>query len=191
VFSVWEKVVSTFRHPNTAATVSTRTHFPISFFFCFVLSIWIIIVRSISDLINSIISCYRHFYFQSFLPVSHSVDMSSYPFQLSEAEWKQKLNSEEYQVLRKCGTEAYGKGEFCKYFPKDGHFTCKGCSHPLYPATTKFKDAGWDAYATCYYGKDGKSHVGLRQQGEVCCNNCGSHMGHVFQSGESKTGERQ
>jgi len=118
--------------------------------------------------------------------------MSSYPYQLSDAEWREKLTSEEYRVLRQSGTEAYGKGEFCRYFPKDGHFACRACLHPLYSATAKFKDAGWDAYATCYYSKgENTPHVGIRSQGEVCCNNCGSHLGHVFQSHESNTGERQ
>jgi peptide-methionine (R)-S-oxide reductase len=118
-------------------------------------------------------------------------DMSAYPFQLTDAEWRAKLTSEEFRVLRQSGTEAYGKGEFCRYFPKNGHFACKACDHPLYSATSKFRDQGWDAYAKCYYGDSGAPHVGIRAEGEVCCNNCGSHLGHVFQSRESDTGERQ
>ena len=123
--------------------------------------------------------------------MSHSVDMSKYPYQLTDEEWRAKLTAEEYSVLRKLGTEAYGKGQFCRYFPKGGHFCCKGCEHPLYSSSCKFKDAGWDAYSTCYYGKDGQPHVGVRDQGEVCCNSCGSHLGHVFRSHESDSGERQ
>jgi hypothetical protein len=35
-----------------------------------------------------------------------------------------------------------------------------------------------------------RAHVGGRAHGEVCCQNCGSHLGHVFKHSNS-TGERQ
>ena len=72
-----------------------------------------------------------------------------FPFKLSDAEWRQRLNAEEFRVLRQGGTEAPGKGQYCKLFPKTGYFACRACKHPLYPATSKFPDSGWDAYSTC------------------------------------------
>ena len=122
---------------------------------------------------------------------SHSsIDMSSYPYQLSDEEWRKKLTPQEYRILRQHGTEAYGQGEFCRLFPKSGHFVCKGCGSPLYSAKCKFKDQGWDAYSKCFYTDD-RPHVIVRSGGEVGCNNCGSHLGHVFREGHSETGERQ
>ena len=44
--------------------------------------------------------------------------MGHYPYQLSDSEWKKRLTKEEFHVLRRGGTQAYGKGEFCKYFPE-------------------------------------------------------------------------
>ena len=126
-----------------------------------------------------------------------------FPFKLSDAEWRQRLNAEEFRVLRQGGTEAPGKGQYCKLFPQTGYFACRACKHPLYPATSKFPDSGWDAYSTCappppsppsppaydpenvasgfWSGDD--CHVHGRAEGsalEAMCANCGSHLGHVF-----------
>lgn len=93
--------------------------------------------------------------------------MTSFPYQLSDEEWRAKLTPQQYTVLRREGTEAYGAGEFCSYFPKTGHFVCRGCEAPLYSAASKFQDAGWDAYSQCYHTA-GRPHVCVRSsQGEV------------------------
>ena len=77
--------------------------------------------------------------------MGNAKNIKDYPYQLSKEEWKEKLTREEYHVLREGGTESYGEGEFCRYFPKKVsgcHAYCRCslfrdfrlfcCSHPLY-----------------------------------------------------------
>lgn len=114
-----------------------------------------------------------------------------YPFKLSTDEWKGRLSAEEYRVLRLGGTESYGKGEYCSFFPKEGYFACRACNFPLYSAESKFPDCGWDAYETTLLDPDGTPHVELAPGDETRCNNCGSHLGHVFfNEGHTATNER-
>jgi peptide-methionine (R)-S-oxide reductase len=111
----------------------------------------------------------------------------------TEEEWRQKLDEEEFKILRKAGTEKPGTGE---YIGKDeeGVYHCRGCGAELFDSRTKFddKDSRWpsfyDAVKENVEFEEDRSH-GMNRV-EVVCSNCGSHLGHVFEDGPEPTGKR-
>ncbi len=110
----------------------------------------------------------------------------------SEEQWKQKLSSEEYRVLRKKGTEAPFSGKYNDFFDK-GIYTCKGCGQKLFNSKNKFHNScGWPSFDKSIKGSinyiEDYSH-GMNRI-EIICSNCGSHQGHIFNDGPSETGKR-
>ncbi|CAD7955531.1 unnamed protein product [Amoebophrya sp. A25] len=117
----------------------------------------------------------------------------------TEEEWRQLLNSKEFDVLRKKGTEPPGSGEYDKHYPKAGYYACKGCGFALYSYATKFNSGcGWPAYNACYHSKEAngahikyiedKTHGMVRT--EILCKRCGGHLGHVFYGEMGRDSER-
>ena len=115
--------------------------------------------------------------------------MSSTPhpkLQLTDDEWRTRLNAEEYQVLRKAGTERAFTGEYTDT-KTEGVYECRGCGTELFRSTEKFEShCGWpsffdpaDSDAVILRTDD---TLGMRRV-EVICANCHGHLGHVF-SGE-------
>lgn len=116
-------------------------------------------------------------------------------FSLTDSEWRKKLTTLQYKILRKQGTEPAGSSCLVRQFPKTGFFACVGCDLPLYSTTAKFKDYGWPAWDMCFYSKDRGCHVraNLAPNGdvEITCGRCYGHLGHVFYGeGHTKTDER-
>jgi peptide-methionine (R)-S-oxide reductase len=102
---------------------------------------------------------------------------------LSEDEWKKKLTSEQYHILREKGTEAPFTGKLLH--EKDtGDYVCAACGAVVFKSDTKFDSgSGWPSF----YDPAATSAVRLREDTsggmhrvEVTCANCGSHLGHVF-----------
>jgi len=112
----------------------------------------------------------------------------------SDAEWSKQLNKQEFQVLRKKGTEPARTGEYDKFYPSEGHFVCRCCGTPLYSAKAKFDSGcGWPAFDKCYTGAvktEIDNSFGMRRI-EIMCAACDGHLGHVFENeGFSATMER-
>lgn len=120
--------------------------------------------------------------------------MSSNNIPQDENGWRTILSPGQFRVLRQKGTEPPGfsektKGEleyelkhnYGTKYPKEGAYLCVGCQSPLYYAKTKFDSGcGWPAF---YQGIPGAIRESADADGhriEILCNNCGSHLGHVF-----------
>ncbi len=109
----------------------------------------------------------------------------------TEQEWKEKLTPEQYRVLREKGTEAPFSGKLAP--AEDGVYKCSACSNPLFKADAKFDSGtGWPSFDQALPGAvreiTDTSHGMIRV--ETVCAVCGSHLGHVFDDGPTRTGKR-
>ena len=104
----------------------------------------------------------------------------------SDAEWKQILDPDVYQVTRKKGTERPFSSQMCSSF-EAGKYECVCCGTILFDAEEKFDSGtGWPSFtkpvddnSIVYIQDNSFGH----QRIEVCCRACDSHLGHVFQDG--------
>ena len=111
----------------------------------------------------------------------------------SEEEWRQQLTPEQYEVLRRKGTERPFTGKYVDA-KDDGTYRCAACGNVLFDAGTKFDSGtGWPSF-TEPASQDNVELVPDASHGmvrtEVLCRRCGSHLGHVFDDGPAPTGMR-
>jgi peptide-methionine (R)-S-oxide reductase len=112
---------------------------------------------------------------------------------LSDDEWRKRLTSEEYDVLRRHGTERAGSGCFLGTHDP-GTYVCRGCGNPLFAAGTKFESGtGWPSFNEPLTPQS-VTNIEDRSYGmtrvEVRCARCEGHLGHVFDDGPPPTGLR-
>lgn len=118
--------------------------------------------------------------------------MSNYPIQKTEAQWKELLGDAKYKILREKGTERPFTGSYNLTF-EDGTYACMGCQNKLFESSSKFDSGcGWPSFdqsiaGSVTYIKD--TTLGMVRT-EIVCSNCGGHLGHVFDDGPTKTGQR-
>ncbi len=101
----------------------------------------------------------------------------------TDQEWKKILTPEQYEVMRKKGTEpAFScawKGD------KDGIYKCAACGLPLFHSSAKFESGtGWPSYFEPIDTENVEEFpdysFGVFRT-EVVCARCDSHLGHVFE----------
>lgn len=119
--------------------------------------------------------------------------MSTYKVNKTDAQWREQLEPMDYQVTRQAATERAFTGRYWDHF-EPGQYKCICCGVGLFDSGTKFDaGCGWPSYwqpteqALVERVRDA-SHGMVRV--EVRCQNCGAHLGHVFDDGPQPTGER-
>jgi peptide-methionine (R)-S-oxide reductase len=111
----------------------------------------------------------------------------------SDAEWRERLSPDQFEVCRRKGTERPFSGRYtdCK---EDGIYRCVCCGNPLFDARAKYDSrSGWPSFweplsADRVRTESDSSHGMLRT--EVLCARCDAHLGHVFPDGPEPTGQR-
>ena len=111
----------------------------------------------------------------------------------SDAEWKSSLSPEQYEVMRNGGTEPAFSGEFNDH-KGNGVYKCASCDSELFSSEEKYSSgSGWPSFWQPINEKNVReqtdSTFGMERT-EVICDNCGAHLGHVFEDGPEPTGLR-
>lgn len=113
--------------------------------------------------------------------------------QLTDEEWRSRLTPEQYEILRRKGTErAFSGAYWDEHTP--GVYRCAGCGTELFRSDTKFDSGtGWPSFVEpadleSVVTESDTSHGMIRT--EVTCATCGGHLGHVFDDGPGPSGKR-
>ncbi|KGJ87653.1 peptide-methionine (R)-S-oxide reductase MsrB [Colwellia psychrerythraea] len=107
-------------------------------------------------------------------------------------DYKDKLTEDAYKVCRLAATEQPFSGIYNDHW-QQGTYHCACCDKPLFSSASKFDaGCGWPSFFSAIenevaYKSDDSLHM---QRIEIQCENCQSHLGHVFDDGPKPTGKR-
>lgn len=122
-----------------------------------------------------------------------STQAGEFEVTLSEAQWRERLNEQQFEVLRKEATERPGSSPLLDEKRK-GVYHCAGCGQAVFSSETKYDSGtGWPSFWKPIEGAIGTREdrsLLLMVRTEVHCSRCGGHLGHVFEDGPPPTGLR-
>ena len=126
-------------------------------------------------------------------PIATDNDSGNYKIQRSELEWKEMLEPQQFEILRRSGTERPFTGIYYDN-KKPGVYFSAATGQPLFSSDSKFDSGcGWPSFfepiaeGSILYRTD-RSHGMIRT--EIIDSSSGSHLGHVFDDGPPPTGLR-
>lgn len=130
-------------------------------------------------------------------PMINDIDLdpnpqSITPFTLDKSEWKERLDSQAYYVLREEGTERPFTSPLNDE-KRQGDFACAGCNLILFKSDKKYDSGtGWPSFWDFIEGRiETKTDYKLiLPRTEYHCARCGGHQGHVFNDGPAPTNKR-
>lgn len=111
----------------------------------------------------------------------------------SEAEWREQLDDEQFQVTRRKGTERAFTGKYHDT-KTPGVYRCVCCGADLFSSDTKFDSGtGWPSFYQPTQAEritEEEDRMLWMVRTEVLCSRCDAHLGHVFPDGPAPTGLR-
>jgi len=115
------------------------------------------------------------------------------PSEKSDAQWRDELTPEQYEICRQCGTESAFSGKYWDCH-EIGIYRCICCNAPLFDSETKYESGtGWPSFwqpvTEDALGYSDDDELGMGRI-EVSCALCDAHLGHVFEDGPEPTGLR-
>ncbi len=111
----------------------------------------------------------------------------------TDAEWKKILTADQYNILRQAGTEVPFTGKL-EYESRKGTYYSVGCNEPIFRSEQKYDSGtGWPSF----WAPISSGALVLREDDSIpgeprveVLDQCGSHLGHLFDDGPAPTGKR-
>ncbi len=123
--------------------------------------------------------------------MSSHLDTNPREVEKTDEQWRRELSPEQYEILRKAGTERAFTGPYWDS-KEDGVFRCAGCGAELFASGTKFDSGtGWPSFTEPKVPAAIETRADnslFSRRTEVVCRRCGGHLGHVFEDGPRDAG---